>query len=54
MEVVQADDVDVGVMRVLMKNAGAKETKFSYFSKGKPVSSWLEILQHFSLQILIL
>ncbi len=52
MEVVQADDVDVGVMP--MKDAGAKETKFSYFSKGKPVSSWLEILQHFSLQILIL
>ncbi len=28
MELVQVDDVDVGVMRVPMKNAGAKETKF--------------------------
>ncbi len=33
---------------------GAKEAKFPYFSKGKPVSSWLisKILRHFSLQIL--
>ncbi len=32
---------------------GAKEAKFPYFSKGKPVSC-IEILRHFSLQILVL